>query len=283
MKRNRAIPSEETTTMNQVKTKLFLLAGLCALAAVPGAKADTWNQKTILTFSGPVEIPGQVLPAGTYVFKLADSSSHRHIVQIFNKEENRVFGTFLAIPDYRLRASDKTIIRFEERTGGSPQAIKAWFYPGRNYGHEFVYPKKEAQALAAANNTAVAAMPTELATETTKPAAALKGPEIAVMMAAPLKAEEPNGTEVELAEAFETDPPATQMPRACPPPPRLCRWSVSWGCFPWRCLPPCGLRWHDRSSAGVRFGGFYRAALQRRSPEVSPERCRVLGSASYLS
>jgi hypothetical protein len=124
--------------MSKLQTKMIFLAGLAATFLLPGARADEWNQKTVVTFGAPVEIPGQILPAGTYVFKLANSHSSRHIVQVFSKDETRVFGTFLAIPGYRVRPSEKTILRFEERATGSPQAIKAWFYPGRTYGHEFV-------------------------------------------------------------------------------------------------------------------------------------------------
>jgi LPXTG-motif cell wall-anchored protein len=191
--------------MNAKMTKM-LLVGMGVLAMLPAAKGDEWTQKTTFTFSGPVEIPGQTLPAGTYVFKLANSQSNRHIVQVFNQNENHVFGTFLAIPDYRMRPAEKPIIRFEERAAGSPPAIKAWFYPGRNYGHEFVYPKKEAVALAAANNTPVPSVPTELTPQMTKPEVVMSGPEVAVIIAAPLKAEEPNGEEVELAQAFAPSP-----------------------------------------------------------------------------
>ncbi len=124
-----------------MKAKLLLLAGVAVLGSLmPTAMADNWDQKTIFTFSGPVEIPGQVLPAGTYVFKLAGSSSDRNIVQVFNRDQNHLYGTFLAIPDYRLRPADKPIITFDERPAGSPEAVKAWFYPGQNYGHDFVYP-----------------------------------------------------------------------------------------------------------------------------------------------
>src|SRR5438552_18409999 len=85
------------------------------------ASAQSWNKKTTVTFSAPVEIPGvnaQVLPAGTYVFKLLDSLSDRHIVQVFNKAENHVFATILAIPNYRLKATDKTVMTFAERKAG---------------------------------------------------------------------------------------------------------------------------------------------------------------------
>jgi hypothetical protein len=131
--------------MKMLKTTLTLALAVGALTSV---QASELNQKTVFTFSNPVELPGTVLPAGTYVFKLLDSSSDRNIVQVFNKDENQVFGTFLAIPDYRVNPSSDTMISFEERAAGSPEAIKEWFYPGRNYGHEFVYPKQKAIAVA---------------------------------------------------------------------------------------------------------------------------------------
>jgi hypothetical protein len=115
-------------------------------AILPLAQASEWNQRTVITFNQPVEMPGQVLPAGTYVFKLADSPSNRHIVQVFNQNEDHIYGTFLAIPDFRLKPSSKTVITIEERASDAPMAVKEWFYPGRNYGHEFVYPKQEMRA-----------------------------------------------------------------------------------------------------------------------------------------
>ena len=101
-----------------------------------------------------MEIPGvhliglRVLPAGTYVFKLLDSHSDRHIVQILSADEKTVYATILAIPNYRLKATDKTVITFSERPAGQPEALRAWFYPGRNWGEEFVYPKAMAMELA---------------------------------------------------------------------------------------------------------------------------------------
>src|SRR5258706_9492933 len=153
-------------------TTVGCLALLGALLA-PTAKADDWNRKTVVTFSAPVEIPGVhlkgwgVLPAGTYVFKILDSLSDRHIVQIFSQDELTVYATILAIPNYRLKATDKTVITFRERAAGEPEALRAWFYPGRNWGEEFVYPKEKAIVLAAATSTPVlftpAAMPIEVA------------------------------------------------------------------------------------------------------------------------
>jgi LPXTG-motif cell wall-anchored protein len=200
--------------MTKLQTKILLFAGLASMAFLPAAQASEWNQKTVLTFSGPVEIPGQVLPAGTYVFKLADSLSNRHIVQVFSQDEKRVFGTFLAIPDYHMHPSEETIIKFAERPAGSPVAIKAWFYPGRNYGHEFVYPKKEAVALAKANDTPVPFIP-----ESVK----MTKPQLLIMDLSLLKVEEPSGKEVEVAEEFpvesiqdEDSTPEPEMPAELP-------------------------------------------------------------------
>src|ERR1700688_4151373 len=127
--------------MNRFKT-LTTVCGLalaCALLA-PNVKADDWNRKTVITFSAPVEIPGVhligwgVLPAGTYVFKIMDSQSDRHIVQIFSKDELTVYATILAIPNYRLKATDKTVITFRERPAGEPRALPRRVFSGREMG-----------------------------------------------------------------------------------------------------------------------------------------------------
>lgn len=118
---------------------------ICAAALwatfVTAARGDGWDKKTIVTFSDSVEIPGQVLPAGTYVFKLANSSSDRHIVQIWNRDESQLLATILSIPNYRWDRPDKTIFEFDERPADSPMALHSWFYPGENTGQEFVYPR----------------------------------------------------------------------------------------------------------------------------------------------
>jgi hypothetical protein len=126
---------------------VFALTLLGATLA-PGARADEWNKKTVMTFSQPVEIPGQILPAGTYTFVLADSPADRHIVQIFNADGSQIIATVLAINNYRLKPSGDSVVKFAERSGDNPEALKAWFYPGDNFGQEFVYPKQRAIELA---------------------------------------------------------------------------------------------------------------------------------------
>src|SRR5437870_12980003 len=92
------------------------------------AKADEWDKKTIVTFDQPIEIPGMVLPAGTYVFRRA-STTDPNVVEISDKDEEQVYATLLTIPDYRMDPTDQAVITFEERANGSPRAVKSWFYP----------------------------------------------------------------------------------------------------------------------------------------------------------
>jgi len=110
--------------------------------------------------------------------------SNRHIVQVFNKDENHVYGTFLAIPDYRLHPASKPPLKSHEGAAGEPQAIKAWSYPGRSYGHELVYPKKKAVELARLNDTPVPAMRTELMADTEKPDVKIDAPEVVAIIVA---------------------------------------------------------------------------------------------------
>jgi hypothetical protein len=118
----------------------LVMTGLCF--------GQLWNKKTKVTFSQPVSVPGVTLGAGTYIFRLADLQNERNVVQITNERQNRVYATVIAIPDYRLSATSKTVVTFGEQQPGEAIPIKSWFYPGDNYGQRFVYSKSEAQKIA---------------------------------------------------------------------------------------------------------------------------------------
>ena len=207
-----------------VTTAVFCVAITGAVFS-PAAKADAWNRKTVMTFSGPVEIPGVhlkgwgVLPAGTYVFKIMDSQSDRHIVQIFSQDERTVYATILAIPNYRLKATDKTVVTFRERPAGEPEALRAWFYPGRNWGEEFVYPKAQAVALAKSANAPVLYIAADVPVEVTKPAMTVNEPEVMQLRQAPIMAIKPTGEDVELAAVVTTPPAAELTPDTSAPAP----------------------------------------------------------------
>jgi hypothetical protein len=107
---------------------------------VPKGRADERDKKTIVTVNQPIQVPGKVLPAGTYVFKLLDSNNNPTLVAIFDATETHLITTINGISDERTETPDKAILQLEERPSGQPQALKAWFYPGDNFGVEFVYP-----------------------------------------------------------------------------------------------------------------------------------------------
>jgi hypothetical protein len=173
------------------------------------ASAQTLSKKITVTFNMPVEIPGgsaQVLPAGVYVFRLLDSLSDRNIVQVFNKDESHVYATILAIPNFRLRATDKTVIIFAERAAGEPQAIKAWFYPGDNWGQEFVYPKSKALELAKRTNLPVLYIPDEVAPNIVAPVKTVDEAPVVALKQTPLKAITPSGQDIALADVVASPP-----------------------------------------------------------------------------
>jgi hypothetical protein len=186
--------------------------GMVCMMLSSTASAQVWDKKTTVTFSGPVEIPGpsaQVLPAGTYVFRLLDALSDRNVVQIFNKDESHLYATILAIPNYRLKATDKTFMPFAERAAGSPQAIRAWFYPGDTFGQEFVYPKTRAVELARETRQPIIYIPDIVAPEIVAPATTAKEPPVVALEEAPLRAVEPTGEEVAVAEVAVPPPVQT--------------------------------------------------------------------------
>jgi len=139
--------------LSSVLASALLVGIVTGLSARP-AQASQFDKLTYLTFSEPVEIPGAGLPAGTYVFKLADSNSGRGIIQVLSTDHKTVYATFFAIPDFRLSPADDTIVTFHEVPAGAPQAIKTWFYPGETTGFEFVYPKEQAMRIASAIRSA---------------------------------------------------------------------------------------------------------------------------------
>lgn len=182
------------------------------------ASAQVFDRTTVVTFSAPVEIPGagpQILPAGTYVFKLVKSYADRHIVQIFSQNEQQLYATILAIPNLRLHPTDQTVMTFAERAAGQPQAIRAWFYPGDNWGQEFVYRKAEAVELARVTQAPVLYLPDD-APRIVAPVTTPPEPAVAVLAQQPVKAVTPTGQDIPVSAVVEPPPPpaAPQLPKA---------------------------------------------------------------------
>lgn len=141
-------------------TATVMIAGAVCMVGVQPIHADEWNKKTVMTISEPLQVPNKVLDPGKYMMKLLDSPSDRHIVQIFNEDGSKLITTILAIPNYRLKPTGKTEFNFWEVPAGQPSALRAWFYPGDNFGQEFAYPPGMSGQLSKYNKTS---MPTTYA------------------------------------------------------------------------------------------------------------------------
>ncbi|MGA2483186.1 MAG: LPXTG cell wall anchor domain-containing protein [Candidatus Acidiferrales bacterium] len=190
--------------MKIVRAVFGLLAiTLLGATLLPSARADTWNKKTIITFSQAVEVPGRILPAGTYTFRLLDSSHDRNIVEIFNADGSQIITTILAINDYRLVSTGETVMKFSERPGDSPEALRAWFYPGDTYGQAFVYPRARAIQLAQTAKVIVPAIVADTIDDNT-------------IKTAPIVAVTPEQKEVQVAEVIQTTPPAVAVETPAP-------------------------------------------------------------------
>jgi hypothetical protein len=196
---------ENQMTACKLFSLMFSAALFCALMA-PSAVADQWNQATKLTFSGPVEVPGRVLSAGTYWFTLMNDDTDRNIVEIWNTDRTQELAMILTVPDYRLRPTGKTVLKFEEQPSNQPDALEAGFYPGDNYGHEFVYPQTRARELAKQTGRPVLSMRDDMASNITKPATSAKDPSVVAMKHAQVGAMSPNGQEVDAAAVVQSTP-----------------------------------------------------------------------------
>jgi hypothetical protein len=220
----------------------FLQTAACAAvlfaALLPRTmRGDEWNNRTVVTFSNAVQVPGTTLPPGTYIFKVLETEGNRYLVQISNERESHVLATLDAIPENHGTAAahrrdplapteNKTVITFYEAASGQPQPVKTWYYPGQSYGLQFVYSKSEEAMIAKAGHetapaeaTAVAqSAPVQNQPEITpeQPAAAPETPQVQAAAPEPAPAPvvaEPEPQPAPVATAIDTTPaPAVEQP-----------------------------------------------------------------------
>jgi len=183
------------------------------LVMTPAAYADDWDKATKITINQPIEIPGLVLPAGTYIVKIVDLLAERHVVRFLSEDESKVYATLIGIPDFRLEPTDKTVITFYETEQNRPRALRSWFYPGHQYGIEFAYPKTRAVEIATAMAEPV------IAYEQPQPAIE-EAPAVKDLLEEPLVEVTPAGEEVALAEPLPEFPTVTEPEFALPQLPR---------------------------------------------------------------
>ena len=135
--------------MNSYKVWVIIFCCIFSCAVfLPAARANQWDQMTKITFAQPIEIPGRVLPAGTYWFILLPNDADRDVVQVFSEDWSHLYATLQTIPVDRQQAKDKTETKLAERPYDQPGALLDWYYPGFLAGHEFLYSSKQEKQLA---------------------------------------------------------------------------------------------------------------------------------------
>ena len=203
--------------------KTIAFVAVVGMAGMGIAAADEWDKKTIITTDEVMQLPNMMLQPGTYVIKLADSESNRHVVLFYDKDGKHLVTTVLAIPNQRLRLTGKSVFAFWEVPAGQPKALRAWFYPGDNFGQEFAYRPQEAAKINASNTGAKVPIDDRKATadSTTTatanepaPAAPVAAAEPAPAPAAPVAAAEPAPTPAPTEVAAAPQAPAPAPPAA---------------------------------------------------------------------
>jgi hypothetical protein len=127
--------------------RIFFLVvlGVSLFGLTGESNADDWNRLTTAIFNHPVQIPGKVLTAGIYIFKLADISGERNVVQIWNADQTEPIATVMGFPEYLDTAPPTNLFIFEEQGKGQPPLLKSWFQAGNRNGERFIYPKDSAR------------------------------------------------------------------------------------------------------------------------------------------
>jgi hypothetical protein len=123
------------------------------------AHADEQDQETKITFSQAIQVPGQILPAGTYLFKLTNTDVDLNIVQIFSADRTHLYATLETVPTESRQVPDNTAVALAQQGTGKPDVLLKWFYPGEETGHEFVYSNQVEKELAQDKQQMVVANP----------------------------------------------------------------------------------------------------------------------------
>jgi len=139
------IAGRRTSMVKRLTSASVLVVLVCALAS--GANAFTSDKRTYFTFNQPVALPGMTLPAGTYMFRIANTETSRNVIQVANKQGTESYALLNTVQATRPDAPKDSEIRFLETAAGAPAAVGTYWYMGERTGYEFVYSKEQLAAL----------------------------------------------------------------------------------------------------------------------------------------
>jgi len=142
----------------------ILAAALVVTAASAhlSAQGATIDKRTFLTFSAPVQVPGATLPAGTYVFRIVNPGAQT-VWEVLDATERHVLAQFFFVRtadrtiQEQNRAHGKPVVRFHETPHGVAPPMKVLYYPTDPAGHMFLYPRAQAEQIAAITHQPVLA------------------------------------------------------------------------------------------------------------------------------
>lgn len=133
---------------NKKLIRIVFYVIVAGVVFLPTAWAAEYNQQTKLTFNEPVEIPGRILPPGTYWFVLVDNTTNRGLVRVFSSDWKTLYATEETENTESGKPAQDTTLKFAERESAGPPALLTWFYPGQTIGHEFLYSRQVENELA---------------------------------------------------------------------------------------------------------------------------------------
>ena len=132
---------------------LGLSMGVTLFASI--AQAQPEDKRTYFTFSAPIALPGQTLPAGRYEFRIVDTTTSRKVIQVLSDDGKKPYVMANTIPDQRRDPVKDATVAFYETPAGTPAAVKTWWYPGESIGYQFIYPRAQARQIAQRTGKAV--------------------------------------------------------------------------------------------------------------------------------
>jgi hypothetical protein len=158
------------------KRLVYIGSALAALAVIASGSASAQqplDRRTFFTFSAPVDVPGTTLPAGRYLFRVANTNASHDVIQVLSADGREPLALFHAVPAQRPTPSLQPGVSFKETPEGTPAAVSTWWHPGLRLGHEFIYPRRQALTLARNTQQPVLAAVADAPAAAAEPPAAL--------------------------------------------------------------------------------------------------------------
>ena len=117
---------------------IIALGLIVAAAAFAASSHAATSHSNTLTFSHAVALPGVELPAGSYVFDIANPDTSHDVVIV--RQNGRVQYMGITLPVQRPpRMSLNQPVTLREARPDTAAPIDTWFPLGSSSGHQFIY------------------------------------------------------------------------------------------------------------------------------------------------